>query len=84
MESMSNETIKRLNLLLKKAFPKVIIPENVMSSGIGTFEEWDSLGNFALLMLVENEFNIILTMEELSELNSYRKIYDRIKNGQYS
>jgi acyl carrier protein len=81
MESISNETIERLNLLLKKAFPKVIIPENVMNSGLGTFEEWDSLGNFALLMLVENEFNIVLTMEELSELNSYRKIYDRLKNG---
>ena len=81
MESISNETIERLNLLLKKAFPKVIIPENVMSSGLGTFEELDSLGNFALLMLVENEFNIVLTMEELSELNSYRKIYDRLKNG---
>jgi acyl carrier protein len=77
---MSSEASERLESLLKKAFPHTIIPEDLMSIGIGSFEEWDSLGNFALLMLVEKEFNIELTMQELSELNSYSKIYNRIKS----
>lgn len=77
---MNSEASERLKPLLKKAFPQTMIPEDLMSIGIGSFEEWDSLGNFALLMLVENEFNIELTMQELSELNSYSKIYNRIKN----
>lgn len=42
-------------------------------------EEWDSLAHLKLIMKLEQELNISISMEEVSELTSVDKIYSIIK-----
>lgn len=41
---------------------------------IGDFDEWDSLGNYAFLLRIEEEFAIRFSTEDLSKLMSIRDI----------
>lgn len=41
---------------------------------IGDFDEWDSLGNYAFLLRIEEEFAIRFSTEELSKLMSISDI----------
>jgi acyl carrier protein len=41
---------------------------------IGDFDEWDSLGNYAFLLRIEEDFKIRFSTEELSKLMSIRDI----------
>ena len=41
-------------------------------------EEWDSLAHLKLIMKLEQELNISISMEEVSELTSIDKIYSII------
>jgi len=78
---MSEDTNEKLRDVIAMAFPNSLIPENIMELEYGAIEEWDSLGNFALLMLVEQQFGLEFTMKELSELKSIRQILIRIKSN---
>lgn len=78
---MSEETNEKLREVIAIAFPNSLIPENIMELEYGAIEEWDSLGNFALLMLVEQKFGLEFSMRELSELKSIEQILNRIKNN---
>ena len=44
------------------------------SSKMDDFAEWDSIGNFNLLLAIESEFNIRFTSEEIIEINSIEQI----------
>ncbi len=44
-----------------------------------TIEEWDSLSNVHLVLALESEFGIRLTMEEISRLVSYKNIIALLK-----
>jgi acyl carrier protein len=78
---MSEDTNEKLREVIAMAFPNSLIPENIMELEYGAIEEWDSLGNFALLMLVEQKFGLEFTMNELSELKSIKQILIRIKSN---
>ncbi len=75
---MSEEIINKMREVISIAFPNNLIPENIMELDYGAFEEWDSLGNFALLMLVEQKFGLEFTMKELSEIKSISQIITRL------
>ena len=75
---MSEDIIDKMREVISTAFPNNLIPENIMELEYGVFEEWDSLGNFALLMLVEQKFGLEFTMKELSEMKSISQIVARI------
>ena len=44
-------------LALKKVFPKSKIKKNIKDLKINSLKEWDSLGNFNLLLEIEKQFN---------------------------
>jgi len=75
---MSEDMLKKLRKIVVTAFPNSSVPEDIAELHYGVFDEWDSLGNFALLMLVEQEFGLELTMKELSEINSIEQIVARL------
>ncbi len=62
--------ISDLTRLLKEQFPnaQIQIPEESLS--VGSFPEWDSLGHFNYLLLVEQHYGIRFSVEEMSELKS--------------
>ena len=56
-----------------------ISPDRVnLNTEPNQLEEWDSLAHLKLIMKLEQELNISISMEEVSELTSIDKIYSII------
>lgn len=65
---------KFLSKNLKKLFKdelKILVTEN---SKIYDHKNWDSLGNFNILLSAEKKFKIKFNSQEFSKLNSYKEI----------
>lgn len=77
---MNNAEMQKIRAVMERAFPNTNIPENVKDLKYGDVDEWDSLGNYALLMLIEQEFGFEFTMKELTEIKSIKEIMERIKS----
>jgi len=58
---------------LRQQFPKATIPE-IGALSVGSFPEWDSLGHFNYLMLVEETFDVRFSVEEMAELKGLDQI----------
>jgi acyl carrier protein len=56
--------------LLTQQFPSSDIPDEVTNLAVGSFPEWDSLAHFNFLLLVEENYNVRFTIEEMAELKS--------------
>tara|TARA_Y100000816_G_C25744603_1_gene391734 strand:- start:123 stop:356 length:234 start_codon:yes stop_codon:yes gene_type:complete len=48
-------------------------------SQIYNYKNWDSLANFNLLLSIEKEFNLKFNTDEFSSLNSFKEIYQNVK-----
>jgi len=44
----------------------------------GDIEQWDSMGNVAILTAIESELNVDFPMEELFELNTVESIANKV------
>ena len=60
--------------LLKLQFPSVEISDSIMDLGVNSVPEWDSLGHFNLLLLIEESYDVHFTMEEMSEIKGLKDI----------
>ena len=67
--------------ILKKTFKNSTIPEEIKDLKMGDFEEWDSLGNFNLILAIETEFQIQFDMDDLENLTSISEIQKAIDNA---
>ena len=67
--------------ILKKTFKNSTIPEEIKDLKMGDFEEWDSLGNFNLILAIETEFKIQFDMDDLEKLTSISEIQKAIDNA---
>jgi acyl carrier protein len=65
--------------LLKQQFRSVIISDITMDLTVGSLPEWDSLGHFNLLLLIEQSYDINFSMEEMSEMKSLNDIAKVLK-----
>lgn len=63
--------IKDLKELFKKELRVNKISEN---NKLLDFKEWDSLGNFNVLLACENRFRIKFSEKEFTSLNSFKEI----------
>ena len=63
-----------LRKILQDTFSKSDIPENIDDLKMGDFDEWDSLGNFNLILAVEQKFKIQFDMDDIENMNSVRAI----------
>lgn len=59
--------------LVIQQFPQANINEQA-DLGLGSFPEWDSLGHFNLLLLVEQHYSVRFEPNELAELKSLADI----------
>ena len=64
--------------ILIQTFKNSKIPEDIKDLKMGDFDEWDSLGNFNLILAVDNQYQIQFEMDELEELTSVSKIQKAI------
>lgn len=63
-----------LRRLLIEVFQNSEIPADITNLKINDFQEWDSLGNFTLLLAVEDQYKIKFDLTEMPDLNSVRSI----------
>ena len=68
--------ISDLHELLKKQFPGVEIPNPYIGLAVGSFPEWDSLGHYNLLLLIEESYGVRFTIEEISEMKTLEEIIE--------
>ena len=83
---LSRKEIKEnLKKCLKKTFSNFKIKKKIHLLKIGSLKEWDSLGNFNLLLEVEKVFNVRFKPSELETITSINQIINflikkKIKN----
>lgn len=76
---MSKKELIKLNDIFKKIFPREKIPQKISNLKINDLKSWDSLGNFNLLLLVEDTYNVRFTQKELSSITSCKEIISYLK-----
>jgi acyl carrier protein len=75
----NNEKILRV---LKIIFSKSKIPRNIDKLKIGDIKEWDSLGNFNLLLEIEKTFKIRIDTKSFNNIKSIKDIKQYLKKSE--
>jgi len=77
---MKKLDIKDIERILYEVFPIKKFSEEVEQLKYGDFKEWDSLGNFNLLLAVEEFYSIRFTPEEINTIRSIKQILTCLQN----
>ena len=77
---MRTVEISDIELILRSTFPSANFTAPLINLKLGDFEEWDSVGNFNLLLAFEDFYLIRFSMEEISELKSIAAIVDALSS----
>ena len=70
---------KYFQIELNKIFKKELKINVKNGNKIYDFAQWDSLGNFNVLLACEKRFNIKFTSSEFSKINSFKEILIIVK-----
>lgn len=65
--------------IVREVFPEASFDPNDDTLGLGSFPQWDSLGNFNLLLQIEAIAGIRFSSEEISEIKSLADIIASLK-----
>ena len=74
------EILPILHRLMTEIFPAEVILEDISDLSMGSLKEWDSLGNFNLLLSIENEFEVRFSIDEISEIKSVVQIVEFLES----
>lgn len=66
--------LKDIENILYEVFPVKKFPKKIEELKYEDFNEWDSLGNFNLLLAVEEFYNIRFTTEEMTNIRSVKEL----------
>lgn len=76
---MNKVRIEEIEAILKEVFPSASFDCSLMDLKMDDVSEWDSLGNFNLLLAFEEFYNVRFSMDEMSELKSIALIVDALE-----
>lgn len=68
----------KLEKILHQQFPTAKYDPSDPDLGVGSFPEWDSLGTFNILLLVEQEYGVRFNTEEMAELKTIKNIRKKL------
>jgi len=71
----------QLRNLLRDTFKNSVIPDDISDLKMGSFDEWDSLGNFNFILAIEQHFQIQFDINDMDNLTSVRAIQKEIGNA---
>jgi acyl carrier protein len=74
MKTIDDNIIKAL----KKTFSNSKIPKNITNLKIGDIKEWDSLGNFHLILEIEKLFKCRFDTKAFNEIKSIKSLKKEI------
>lgn len=66
---------------LKKTFPNSKIPKHFQKLKIGDLKEWDSLGNYYLILEIEKIFKRKFSAKVFNEIKSISDIKKHLSNN---
>lgn len=67
--------------VVRDAFPTATLPAGlVVDWKLGDFKEWDSLGNFNLILAFEEFYDVRFSPEEIAASQSIAKIVELLKS----
>lgn len=69
---------KKIENIVKKIF-KINKVKNLNNLKIGSLKNWDSLGNFNLLLEIEKEFKIKFSNMDFTSIKSIKKLKEILK-----
>jgi acyl carrier protein len=72
------EALKIIREIMLDLFVDSELPESIDDLKMGDVDDWDSLGNFNLILECENKFNVRFPVEAISDWNSVNKILNYV------
>ena len=72
--------LKDVEKVFTETFPTATINVPILDMKHGDIEEWDSLGNFNLLLAYEEFYGVRFTMEEMTNIKSIQAIVETLGN----
>ena len=78
---MNKQKLLKLRDVLKKKFPNNKIPNKISNLKINDLNGWDSLGNFNLLLLIEDSYDVRFTQKEMSTITTCKEIMLYLKKN---
>ena len=76
-----NKTNKKIETALKNTFSKSKMPKKIDNLKIGDLKQWDSLGNFNLLLEIEKIFNCRFDTKTFNQIKSVKDIKEHLKKS---
>lgn len=73
---MDRNIIYKISSILNEVFADSKVPKNIKNLQMGDLKDWDSLGNFNLLLAIEEEFSIRFTMDQMSKIKKIKDIIE--------
>ena len=61
-------------------FSNTTIDKSIIDLKLGDLDEWDSLGNFNLLLAIEKFYNIRFSMEQMAEIKSIKSLIKNLES----
>ena len=78
---MKKINTKDIEAILREVFPSANFDDSFMQLKMDDITEWDSLGNFNLLLAFEEFYGVRFSMDEMSELKSIAVIVDALERN---
>jgi len=76
---MKKIDIDSLRVVLIKTFNNSDVPNSINNLAMGDLKDWDSLGNFNLLLAIEQKYQIKFDLDEMSKIRSIADILSSLK-----
>jgi acyl carrier protein len=74
-------TTARLRACFSRVFPD-LTDEQTLEASAGGIPEWDSLATVTLVSLIEEEFGLILDLDDFEETMSFRSLLRSVERSQ--
>ena len=76
---MKKIELNDVELVVREVFPSANFNGPLQDLKLGDIEEWDSLGNFNLLLAFEEFYNFRFSMDEMADLKSIANIINALQ-----
>jgi acyl carrier protein len=77
---MKTLDLKDIENILFEVFCVKKFPKKIEELKYEDFKEWDSLGNFNLLLAIEEFYSVRFTMDEITNIRSVEELLYSLKN----
>ena len=71
--------IQKIKATMTDVFAGTDLPDDISGLKMDDFKEWDSVGNFNLLLAIEDSFGISFEIDEITTIRSVSQILESLE-----